>query len=161
LELPEDCLKLLHLLAALIESLKVAGWGPDQEASDAEGFAIKIFSHGASARSLSTGTPVPGLFGSSDAVIYDVGSMMAVAPACLEAYVNLHHIFLAPADADVRHFRHLAWELAGVGQRAKYESTFEQLQEQTKRDIAAAENISSDLQQTVTFQNLPDGQKKA
>jgi len=116
MEKEKEYLRLLETLIKVIEANKGVAAGADNRVLDAEGLALKFFSHACSAIYLYRRTTIPEIMTS----FFDVGSINVLGRAALETFLVFHYVFVEPSSDQERDFRYLSWLLAGLIERQQF-----------------------------------------
>lgn len=158
--------KLLDLLARVVEANKGPLNGADDRLLGAEELANKFFLHAASVLYLSRGTKLElSAFPSAQLKFLDPGSVNVLARAVLEAFLTFHYVFVQPKTLDEQNHRYWAWKAAGLTWRQKLSVSFEEQSVEEHRQKLAEEKeeideLHSKLRSNAAFQQLPSDQKK-
>ena len=147
----QDYMKLLDILYKAVSATRSQPNHADAKLKDAEHLATKFLVHAASILYLSRGTHVPD-FPSVRLGFTDSASIDVVARAAFETFLVLHHIFLAPASADERHYRYLSWKAAGLAERQHFPVATQEHHEKLEEERRELHDLHSKLNSNVFFQ---------
>jgi hypothetical protein len=75
-----------------------------------------------------------------------------VARAAFETFLVFHHIFLAPAGEEERHYRYLSWKAAGLAERQQFPVPTQEHQEKLGEERRVLQDLHSKLWSNVFFQ---------
>ena len=155
MEKETEYLLLLDLLYQVIEENKGSPAGQDGRFLEAEGLALKLFSHSASAFCLSRGTTIP----STKTSFFDPASIHVLTRAILETFLTFYYVFLAPKTNQMRDFRYWAWQLGGFCERQKFPVHSPEGKEKQKREKQNIKELQDNLKSNQVFQSLKEKQQ--
>lgn len=102
----QQYLELLKIFLEIVEASKDIPPGEDNRILDAEGLALKFYSHACSFLHLFRSTKVPEL----KIDFFDVGSINVIGRAILESFLVFHYIFIDSENIDQQTFRYQCWQ---------------------------------------------------
>jgi len=158
IEKETEYLLLLDLLYQVIEENKGSPAGQDGRFLEAEGLALKLFLHSASAFYLSRGTTIKD-FPSLKINFFDPASIHVLTRAILETFLTFHYIFVAPKTDQIRDFRYWAWQLGGFCQRQKFPVHSPEGKKKQKEEKQDIKQLRSNLASNPIFQSLKEKQQ--
>lgn len=156
----QDYMKLLDLLARVVEANKGPIPGADDRLADAENLANKFFAHAASVLHLSRGTRVElSISPSGQLEFLDPASVDVLARAAFEAFLVFHYIFIAPDAPKEKKYRYWAWKIAGLTERQKLPVSTEEHRQKLAEDKKNIYKLHSKLRSNAVFQQLTGKQQ--
>ncbi|TET15764.1 MAG: hypothetical protein E3J81_04400 [Dehalococcoidia bacterium] len=156
----QDYMKLLDLLARVVEANKGPIPGADDRLADAENLANKFFAHAASVLYLSRGTRVElSISPSGQLEFLDPASVDVLARAAFEAFLVFHYIFIAPDAPKEKKYRYWAWKIAGLTERQKLPVSTEEHRQKLAEDKKNIYKLHSKLRSNAVFQQLTGKQQ--
>lgn len=158
MEKETEYLLLLNLLYQVIEENKGSPAGQNGRFLEAEGLAVKLFSHSASAFCLSRGTTIKD-FPSVPISFFDPASIHVLTRAISETFLTFHHIFVAPKTSQMRDFRYWSWQLGGFCQRQKFPVQLPDSKKKQKEEKQDIKELRSNLVSNPIFQSLKKKQQ--
>ena len=158
MEKETEYLLLLNLLSQVIEENKGSPAGQDGRFLEAEGLALKLFYHSASAFCLSRGTTIKD-FPSVPIGFFDPASIHVLTRAILETFLTFHYVFVAPKTDQIRNFRYWAWQLGGFYQRQKFPVQLPESKQKQKTEKPIIEELRTKLTCNPIFQSLKERQQ--
>jgi hypothetical protein len=149
----QDFMKLLDILYQAVSATRSQPNPPqaDEKLKDAEHLATKFLVHGASMLYLSRGTHVHD-FPSVRLGFTDSASIDVIARAAFETFLVFHHIFVAQASAEERHYRYLSWKVAGLAERQHFPVATQEHQERLDVERRELHDLHNKLASNVFFQ---------
>lgn len=152
--------KLLDLLARVVEANKGPLNGADDRLLGAEELASKFFLHAASILYLSHGTKLElSAFPSAQLRFLDPGSVNVLARAVLEAFLTFHYVFIQPKTLDEQNYRYWAWKAAGLTRRQNSPASVEEHRQKLAEDKKQLDELHSKLKSNAAFQQLSSNQQ--
>jgi len=152
--------ELIRLLQLLIKVVEINTGKPipnnDKRLFDAEGLAIKYFTHALSFLQLYRGTTIPEL----KANFFDPSSANVVARAALESFLVFHDIFLSTNAPDEKDLKHTAWVLYGLLERSKSPGFSPEAKKVIIESREKAESLRNKLKNNPVFCALSEESKK-
>jgi len=115
----QEYFELLEILINIIDANKDVPAGDDERILDAEGLALKFFSHAISAYYIYAGVNIPNL-STPIQNFTDATSFNVVVRAAFETFCILQYIFVEPESKEEQDFKFLIWEHAGLFERQKF-----------------------------------------
>lgn len=158
MEKENEYLLLLDLLYQVIEENKGSPAGQNGRFLEAEGLALKLFSHSASAFCLSRGTTIKD-FPSVKISFFDPASIHVLTRAILETFLTFHYVFVAPKTNQMRDFRYWAWQLGGFCERQKFPVQLPESKKKQKNEKQIIKELRNNLTSNQVFQSLKKKQQ--
>jgi len=157
----QDYMKLLDLLARVVEANKGPLDGADDRFLGAEELVNKFFLHAASVLYLSRGTELelPAL-PNAQFKFLDPGSVNVLARAVLETFLAFHYIFVQPKTLEEQNCRYWAWKAAGLTWRQNLSVSVEEHRQKLAEEKEKIGDFHSKLKSNDAFQKLSKDQKK-
>ena len=153
----EDYLELLRAFFEVIEANKGTSAGDDDRILDAEGLAIKCFSHACSLLYLLRGTNVPDL----GAAFFDPGSINVLVRAMLESFLVFYYVFVDPENKDEESFRYHCWLYKDLMERQKFPVRSPEGKKRLKAEETVVSDIKGKIQASTSYANLTLKQKQS
>jgi len=158
MEKETEYLLLLDLLYQVIKESKGSPAGQNARFLEAEGLALKLFYHSASAFCLSRGTTIKD-FPSLKINFFDPASIHVLTRAILETFLTFHYVFVAPKTNQMRDFRYWAWQLGGFCERQKFPVHSPEGKEKQKKEKQNIKELQDNLKSNQIFQSLKEKQQ--
>lgn len=153
----EDYLELLKALLEVIEVNKGTAAGEDNRVLDAEGLAIKCFSHACSLLYLLRGTNVPDL----GAAFFDPGSINVLGRAMLESFLVFYYIFVDPETTEEETFRYHSWLYKDLLERQKFPAKSPEGKKILESEKTAISALRGEIEGSNSYANLKSKQKQS
>ena len=154
----QECLKLLDLLARVIDANKDSSMGDDDRYGYAEGLANKYFKHTIIALVVSRGINISD-FPSGTIRVIDAGSVDVLTRAAIEAFLIFHYVLYAPQTKEAKDYRYWAYKAAGFAERQSLPVITSKHNQKIAEDKKELDNIRDNLESNATFQSLTQRQK--
>ena len=158
MEKETEYLLLLGLLYQVIKENKNSPAGQNGRFLEAEGLALKLFSHSASAFCLSRGTTIKD-FPSLKINFFDPASIHVLTRAILETFLTFHYVFVAPKTNQMRDFHYWAWQLGGPCERQKFPVRSPEGKKKLKEEKQNIKELQDNLKSNQVFQSLKEKQQ--
>jgi hypothetical protein len=152
----EDYLELLQALLEVIEVNKGTAAGDDDRVLDAEGLAIKCFSHACSLLYLLRGTNVPDL----GAAFFDPGSINVIGRAMLESFLVFYYIFVDPETTEEETFRYHSWLYRDLLERQKFPARSPEVKRILETEKTAISDLRGEIEGSNSYANLTPKQRQ-
>ena len=152
----EDYLELLQALFEVIEVNKGTAAGDDDRVLDAEGLAIKCFSHACSLLYLLRGTNVSDLRAS----FFDPGSINVLGRAMLESFLVFYYIFVDPETTEEETFRYHSWLYKDLMERQEFPARSPKGKEILETEKTAISGLRDKIEGSNFYANLTSKQKQ-
>lgn len=154
----QECLKLLDLLARVIDANKGFSIGNDDRYGYAEGLANKYFKHAIITLVVSRRIDISG-FPSGAIGIIDAGSVDVLTRAAIETFLTFHYVFYAPQTKETRDYRYWAYKAAGFAERRSLSIITSKHRQKIAGDTKELDNLRDKLESNAIFQSLTPRQK--
>ena len=152
----DEYLELLRAFLDIVEASKGTPAGEDDRVLDAEGLALKCYSHACSFLYLLRGTNVPELRVS----FFDPGSINVIGRAILESFLVFHYIFIDSKNDEEQTFRYLCWLYHDLVERQGFPARSPQGKEKLKSEEKVIKQISTKIEVSPCFEMLSTKQKR-
>jgi hypothetical protein len=152
----DEYLELLRAFLVIVEASKGTPAGEDDRVLDAEGLALKCYSHACSFLYLLRGTNVPELRVS----FFDTGSINVIGRAILESFLVFHYIFIDSKNDEEQTFRYLCWLYHDLVERQGFPARSPQGKEKLKSEEKVIKQISTKIEASPCFEMLSTKQKR-
>lgn len=151
---------LMELHVSVVEALKGKPVPPDARwLADMQPLAGKLFCHVGTAYYLKNGTSLPDLCGLKIGYV-DFPSIAAVTRAAIESYLAFHYIFVEPATANEKEFRHKLWTLGGLLSRQGFPAELESSKLKLKAEADQIEGLREEIRGNSIFVTLRSSRQK-
>ena len=155
----KDYLGLLEILINVIEANKGVAAIGDDRILDAEGLALKVFSHSLSAYYIYQGINISGL-SIPIANFYNPTSLNVLGRAAFETYLIFNYVFVTPKSNDEKDFKFYSWEISGLLERQKFPFQSPRGKEKLEEERKYINELKTKLQKNSVFQSLTPKQQK-
>ncbi len=144
-EKEKDLTELLNIFLNIVEVNRGTPTGDDDRILDAEGLALKFYSHALSALYILRGVNLP------DLVIPirnfpDPSSLDVLVRAAFETYLVFFHVFIDPVDGDESDFKFYSWEIAGLYGRQNYRASTKENIKKLKDEFTYIKQLEKKLE---------------
>lgn len=153
----EDYLELLQTLLEVVEVNKGTVAGDDDRVLDAEGLAIKCFSHACSLLYLLRGTNVPDV----GAAFFDPGSINVLGRAMLESFLVFYYLFVDPETTEEGTFRYHSWLYKDLLERQKFPAKSTVGKEILKKEKTVISALRSKIEGSSSYAKLTPKQRQS
>jgi len=162
MDIRQECLKLLDLLARVIDANKgysVSAISDGERLLDAHYLANKCVKHAITAFTVSRGMNIS-LLSSKEIKIIDVGSVDVLTRAAFEAFLTFHYVFFAPKTKEEKDYRYWAYSVAGIKWRRMLTVITSEYKQKIVEDEKELDKLRDELEANTVFQSLSDNQRK-
>jgi len=154
-----EYLILLDFLGRLVESTK----GTELDAqtlwlADTQPLATKFFLHCGTIFHLAHGTAVPSILG-KNLTYLDRQSIIVLVRAIQELHLAFNFIYVAPATAEEKAFRHKVWKLGAFLDRQKFSVTQDENIKKQQSEKQVVDQLTQAIQSDSVFNSLTANQK--
>ena len=153
----EEYLELLQAFFEVVEANKGISAGGDDRVLDAEGLAIKCFSHACSLLYLLRGTNVPDL----GAAFFDPGSINVLGRAMLESFLVFFYLFVDPENIEEETFRYHCWHYKDLLERQGFPARSPEGKESLRAEKTVVSEIRSKIEASNSYAKLTPKQKQS
>lgn len=161
MEIKQDYVKLLDLLAYVLAADNYLSFGDDNERlSIARGLTDKFVNHAVTLLYLSRGTKQDLLSFKFDSYLYDFASIDVLTRVLLEACLTFHYVFYAPQTKEEKDYRYWAYKAAGIAERRNAPASTEEHRQKQAEEREELNKLRQQLKENAAFQSLTDKQKK-
>jgi len=155
-----DLIELLNILMGVIEANKGVPAEDDMRVIDAEGLAIKFYSHAISTLYIHRGVNIP------DLIIpikdySDPSSLDVLVRATFETFLVFYYIFIDSNDINEIDFKYQSWELAGLYLRQKFPATLEENIKKLEEERRMIEELKQKIASNSVFRAFTEKQKNS
>jgi len=154
----QECLKLLDLLARVIDANKGSLMSDDDRYGYAEGLANKYFKHAIIALVVSRGINISD-FPSGAIGIIDAGSIDVLTRAAIETFLTFHYVLYAPQTKEAKDYRYWAYKAAGFAERRSLPVITREHKQKIAENKKEIDNLRDKLESNAIFQSLTPRQK--
>lgn len=154
----KDLVRLLNILMGVIEANKGVASEKDMRVLDAEGLAIKFFSHVITTLYIYRGVNIPDLM--IPIKNYpDPPSVDTLVRASFETFLVFYYIFIDSDDINEIDLKYQSWELAGLYQRQKFPATLEESIKRLENERRKIKELEQKINSNSIFQTYKEKQK--
>lgn len=158
MEKENELIELINILIGVIEANKGVKSENDMRFLDAEGLAIKFFSHAIATLYIYRGVNIPDLI--IPVKNYpDPPSVDVLLRASFETFLVFHYIYIDSENIDEIDLKYHSWELAGLYQRQKFPATLEESKRKLEEEKIIIEEIKRKINSNPIFQAFSEKQK--
>jgi len=156
----DDLTELLNIYMNVIEANKGIPAKNDLRVIDAEGLAIKLYSHTISILYLYRGINIP------DLIIPiknypDPPSVDVLVRAAFETFLVFYYVFIDSSEESEIDFKYQSWELSGLYQRQKFPATLEDSIKKLAAEKKLIIELEEKIKQNTIYNSLLEKQKKS
>jgi len=157
----QEFMKLLDLLARVVEANIGTLTGTDDRFIGAENLANKFFDHAASILYLSRGIKLElPSFPNAPPKFLDPASINVLVRAALETFLTFHYIFVKPTTHGEQSCRYWAWKAAGLIERQGLPQYTEKHRQKLAEEKTEIDYLHSKLRSNSAFKRLDKKQQK-
>lgn len=154
----KDLIELLNIFMGVVEANKDVPAENDLRVIDAEGLALKFFSHSLSIFYIYRGVNIPDL-ALPIRSFPDPPSVNVLVRAAFETFLVFYYIFIDSVDTDEIDLKYQSWELSGLYQRQKFPATLDENIKKLEKEKKLIEELEQKIKNNSHIQSFPDKQK--
>ncbi|MBU3917154.1 hypothetical protein KKA14_16600 [bacterium] len=153
-----EYVKLLGALVQVVESNKGFKVKNGEWAIDAEGLALKFFSHAASVLYLYRSTTIKDLE-VGPISFFDISSVNVLSRSAFETFLIFHKVFIAPNNQEEKQFYYKLWVISGLRERQEFAKNASDPKGQLATEMEQIQSLQQEIEQSPAFNMLTENQK--